>query len=669
MKKPRIRISGNHINELSENIPSNIFALNELIKNSYDACASYCNILIDPDSNQLTIRDDGSGLSEKSIYELFHLSRSTKKFGKVRSCGENSRRTQGSKGLGFLAAFRFGDQVTWDTSNNGKRYVFSVDKGKLTQLSDIAEHHVDVETHDSSGVGTKITITSDEKIIAGLLEYFAEDANNLKLVGAFADNNFEIELSLPERTTKTNEIPQLKNVNHRDQLFYVTYDSQTSDLLFYRKGYLEKRVTKKINSKKYDISLELMIYSLESHGRKKITPYFAKPDDLSITPLTFINDNLFNNYALFDSDILRSSRSASALPQVIGYVRVYSDSDDFQFNSDRTNFVENETTNQLRLDLREINELIQTTGSQLKASAKKTEKNITGPAYPKGGAGDHRFPLVRAKIELTKKEWEITIPSPQIDLLDYVESVTDSNGGSVSVSQLEIQIDGNITTNNILGSVTTQCEREVHFRFKDPNTGIEVNKLKLYFREKTASISGSDESKSLFFLPGSDSNYQISISHVATLMNQISEAHRHNPRYTHLVACSLRTIFELSTGAIESAHPVIFTHTFESGAPGQKTANHIVQLVHFLEHNNKIKTELAKALSMSYNSLCNLLDKEEFRKWYEKSNLGAHSGEKHLTTSDIENIAKIAGYYAAFCDALISKVAGGKFSNPEIAKI
>ena len=34
-----IRVSGNIISELSEKIPTNIIALNELLKNSYDAGA------------------------------------------------------------------------------------------------------------------------------------------------------------------------------------------------------------------------------------------------------------------------------------------------------------------------------------------------------------------------------------------------------------------------------------------------------------------------------------------------------------------------------------------------------------------------------------------------------------------------------------------------------
>lgn len=668
MQNTRIQISGKHINELSENIPSNIFALNELIKNSYDACASYCQITLDPEANQVIVQDDGHGLGERNIHELFHISESTKRFGHVQTCGKSARRIQGSKGLGFLAAFRFGPQVTWDTNHNGTRYVFSVDKKELTQLKDIATHNVGVETHQSTGAGTTIIITSTSALIGVLLNYFSRPENNLKLVGAFTDPDFEVELALPDQTVKTNAIPVLKDINSADQLLYVTYDSQSQKVLFYRNGYLEKTETYELACDQYELTLRLMIYSLESHGRKKISPYFLKPDSSSVTPLTFINDNLFNNYSLFDADILRSKRSSSALPQIVGYVNIYSDSKDFEFNSDRTNFVENATTTLLAQDIRSINELIQQTGSTLKAQAKKQSSKITGPAYPKGGATTHNQPLLRATIELSANKDEFTIPSPQIDLLRYVDAVTDSKGKPVPISQLQIEVDRQIKQDSILSSITNPSEKVIYYKFNDSNTGNVVSKLILRFKEKSASISGRDESKALFYILGSDVDYCVQITNVATLMNEISEAHKNYPKYTHLVACSLRTIFELSSQAINRKRPIIFTHKFTETKTPDSTKR-VLQVIHFLGNNKNVLTEVASALSTSFNNLNNSLDKDNFRHQFEKSNVGAHSGTQHLTTVEIGDIAKVAGYYAVFCDALIHKVDDRLFENPNINEI
>lgn len=107
-----ITVSGNIIGELSEKIPSNIVALNELIKNSYDAGAKKIDIKLNTKESKLIISDDGSGMDKKDIDTLFHISNSKKEYGKINEYG---RFTQGSKGLGFLSVFKFGDYVTWRT--------------------------------------------------------------------------------------------------------------------------------------------------------------------------------------------------------------------------------------------------------------------------------------------------------------------------------------------------------------------------------------------------------------------------------------------------------------------------------------------------------------------------------------------------------------------------
>lgn len=74
-----VKVSGNIIKELSEKIPSNNVALNELIKNAYDADASEIEITIDTINQKLTIFDNGSGMNKDSISALFHIAKSLKK--------------------------------------------------------------------------------------------------------------------------------------------------------------------------------------------------------------------------------------------------------------------------------------------------------------------------------------------------------------------------------------------------------------------------------------------------------------------------------------------------------------------------------------------------------------------------------------------------------------
>ena len=114
----RLRIAGNVIAELSDKIPSNVIALNELIKNSYDAGAHNVSIIIDTEGEKLTISDDGKGMNGSDIDVLLHVSKSNKKFGETDL--DTKRYIQGSKGLGFLSVFKFGDVVTWRTAKDGK---------------------------------------------------------------------------------------------------------------------------------------------------------------------------------------------------------------------------------------------------------------------------------------------------------------------------------------------------------------------------------------------------------------------------------------------------------------------------------------------------------------------------------------------------------------------
>ena len=72
-----ITVAGNILSELSEKIPNNIIALNELIKNAYDAFSPSVDIILDSSSKTLIIRDYGIGMDTEGIKKLFHISSST----------------------------------------------------------------------------------------------------------------------------------------------------------------------------------------------------------------------------------------------------------------------------------------------------------------------------------------------------------------------------------------------------------------------------------------------------------------------------------------------------------------------------------------------------------------------------------------------------------------
>ena len=100
-----ITVAGNILSELSEKIPNNIIALNELIKNAYDACSPSVDITLDSESRLLTIRDYGIGMNTKGIKKLFHISSSDKHYGEIISYKDTKRLTQGVKRFGIFICF------------------------------------------------------------------------------------------------------------------------------------------------------------------------------------------------------------------------------------------------------------------------------------------------------------------------------------------------------------------------------------------------------------------------------------------------------------------------------------------------------------------------------------------------------------------------------------
>ena len=106
-------------------------------------------------------------------------------------------------------------------------------------------------------------------------------------------------------------------------------------------------------------------------GKYKINSVFYKPQTTSdITPLVFINNNLFNNYHLFDTEIMARKRSSLVLRQLVGYISIKSSSPLMQFNSDRTQFSQNRLTDEITDFIKNLNEEIQRTGSSLRSEIK-----------------------------------------------------------------------------------------------------------------------------------------------------------------------------------------------------------------------------------------------------------------------------------------------------------
>ena len=374
-----ITVAGNILSELSEKIPNNIIALNELIKNAYDACSPRVDITLESKSKKLTIRDYGIGMDTEGIKKLFHISSSDKQYGEVISYKDTQRLTQGSKGLGFLSVFKFGKRVSWKTARNNQLLEFSADFDSLVKEYNIADKLIDVSVSTSDGfVGTLIQIEIDDYNVDKLKEYFGDEKNRNKILNSFignnkvqdgkiaSDKNFTINFSVDGVSKSTDYGIQLATQNKSQQLFRIQYSSDSQEIVFSKEN--KDIYSKKIpfNSNKYSIDMDLVAYSLKAKGKSSIDSLFYNPNTNELTPLIYINNNLFNNYTLFNTELMTTKKYSEVLKQLIGYISVKSSDPSIQFNSDRTQFAQSELTDEISRFIEKLNEETQKIGSSLK---------------------------------------------------------------------------------------------------------------------------------------------------------------------------------------------------------------------------------------------------------------------------------------------------------------
>lgn len=670
MPEAYLKFGGKLIEELSQKIPSTLFALNELIKNAYDAFSPYVSIKVEPSKNTITIHDSGNGMGPKEIEGLFHISQSSKKYGHIITQGEVSRITQGSKGLGFLAAFKFGNKVKWITCKDGVQSTFSLKKSDLTTKSDLTGTKIPIKTLPHDKNGTTIVIYSSAKEIEELLEDLSNEKISEKLAAAILDESFEIKIEIENQknSTSTKRLKDFKLESESDQLLYVHFDSDVNEIEFYHEGDLLKTITglpEHMRRLDYSIKLELIIFYFDKgRNSKSISPLNKRVHDDALYPLVYFNRNLFNNFVIFDPELLRKTSSGSSLPQMIGRVNLRSESEEIEFNSDRTNFVESSLTKSLARDLKFLNNLIQTTGSELKKELQESaykKKVPTGKAAPSLRPDEQKKKAASIFID-RKMPTEIYIPSEQVELDRYILLVRNSLGLEIDKGEVKITIDGILSSDGVLHSIEDPCEKTIGFRYLDPHTSLVSTEIKLQFCKKISNVTGSPQSRSLFTIE-TESGYKISQGVISDLINAIDKAYQSRDReiYLPLIACSIRSIFDVSWIKVSRTRRSWFGKIDKNSLNpalkkelGPELMFGVMYVLVLLKKNPQLLTEVSEASGITYTTINNLLDFSAFASAVKLSNVGAHSSSSYLSKPKIEECADQCGLFAVICDALIN---------------
>jgi len=189
-KIARFEADGRLLQELGERLVARPeIALLELIKNSYDADSRECIVSYNEDNNTISIKDNGTGMSEREfLNKWMRIATSNKVITKESNIYK--RRMTGQKGIGRFAVRFLGDYLKLDTvsasDGNTVRLVAefpwtSFDQGGGIDATDI---HYSISQAGASIPGTTLTI-GDLKRGNDFLFNTALRSNILKLVSPF----------------------------------------------------------------------------------------------------------------------------------------------------------------------------------------------------------------------------------------------------------------------------------------------------------------------------------------------------------------------------------------------------------------------------------------------------------------------------------------------------
>ena len=165
--KLNFSISPRILSHLGEDLIKNeSIALFELIKNSYDACATHCIVDFNFENGKLkslTVEDDGFGMNKKIIEDVWLVVGTDNKKRKLEP-NECGRIPLGEKGIGRLSIHKIGNKIKLISKvRNSKEVELRIDWNKLHSAKKITDFSIDLEENSTAktfknSTGTKIII-------------------------------------------------------------------------------------------------------------------------------------------------------------------------------------------------------------------------------------------------------------------------------------------------------------------------------------------------------------------------------------------------------------------------------------------------------------------------------------------------------------------------------
>ncbi len=124
----------NVLNHLGLNLYSNVPAvLTEVVANSWDADATRVDIVIDPENDEITITDDGTGMSRSDINSKYLYVGYQKRNTPEGRITQKKRKVMGRKGIGKLSLFSIARIIELQSVKGEEKAGFVLDTDKIKQ--------------------------------------------------------------------------------------------------------------------------------------------------------------------------------------------------------------------------------------------------------------------------------------------------------------------------------------------------------------------------------------------------------------------------------------------------------------------------------------------------------------------------------------------------------
>lgn len=214
-------ISPRILSHLGEDLIRNeSIALLELVKNSYDACATVCSVHFETEEGQLKriiVKDNGYGMSKAIIENVWLTIGTDNKFKNLEpnQCG---RIPLGEKGIGRLGVHKLGDKIMLvSKANNSKEVHVSIDWNTLVDAKKIEDFKIIVDDdfdkpiYFKEDTGTQIII---EQLKTGwdrreLREVYR---NILSLNSPFGDKNDTFQVPITSNSNLFDGLPSFEDI-------------------------------------------------------------------------------------------------------------------------------------------------------------------------------------------------------------------------------------------------------------------------------------------------------------------------------------------------------------------------------------------------------------------------------------------------------------------------